>query len=132
MSTDARVLDVAYSRYDGPRAGRLGAIWSLARWSALRALGARRGWKAKLIPITLTLLAFAPALVILGLRALFGTSSFTRDLVKALPYASYSTVTAIIILVFSVVITPELRLPRPPRPHPRRSTSRRRSAGSTT
>jgi ABC-2 type transport system permease protein len=111
MSADARVLDVAYSRYDGPRAGRLGAIWSLARWSALRALGARRGWKAKLIPITLTLLAVAPALVILGLRALFGTSSFTRDLVKALPYASYSTVTAIIILVFSVVITPELVCP---------------------
>ncbi len=78
MSADARVVDVAYSRYDGPRAGRLAAIWSLARWSALRALGARRGWKAKLIPITLILLAFAPALVVLGLRALFGTTVFTR------------------------------------------------------
>jgi ABC-2 type transport system permease protein len=111
MSTDARVVDVAYSRYDGPRAGRLGAIWSLARWSSLRALGARRGWKAKLIPITLTLLAFAPALVILGLRALFGTSSLTTNLVNALPYANYATATAIVILVFSVVITPELVCP---------------------
>ncbi|HEY3766806.1 MAG TPA: ABC transporter permease subunit [Gaiellales bacterium] len=111
MSTDARVADVAYSRYDGPRSGRLGAIWSLARWSALRALGARRGWKAKLIPITLTLLAFAPALVILGLRALFGTSSLTTSLVKALPYSDYSTATAIVILVFGVVITPELVCP---------------------
>jgi ABC-2 type transport system permease protein len=111
MTTDARVVDVAYSRYDGPRAGRLGAIWSLARWSSLRALGARRGWKAKLIPITLTLLAFAPALVILGLRALFGTSSFTTSLANGLPYSNYSAATAIVILVFSVVITPELVCP---------------------
>jgi ABC-2 type transport system permease protein len=111
MSADARVADVAYSRYDGPRAGRLAAIWSLARWSSLRALGARRGWKAKLIPITLILLAFAPALVILGLRALFGTASFTSSLVNALPYANYDTAIAIVILVFCVVVTPELLCP---------------------
>ena len=36
-------------------------------------MGARRGWKVKLIPIALTLIAFAPALVVLGLRALFST-----------------------------------------------------------
>ncbi len=111
MTTDARVVDVAYSRYDGPRSGRLGAIWSLARWSALRALGARRGWRAKVIPISLTLLAFAPALVVLGLRALFGSSSFTADLANALPYSSYSATIAVVILVFSVVITPEMVCP---------------------
>jgi ABC-2 type transport system permease protein len=111
MTTDARVIDIAYSRYDGPRGGRMEAIWSLARWSSLRALGARRGWKAKLIPITLTLLAFAPALVILGLRALFGTTNGTTNLANALPYSNYSAATAIVILVFSVVITPELVCP---------------------
>ena len=74
-AADARVSDVAYSTYDGPRAGRLAAIWSLARWSSLRALGARRGWKTKVIPITLILLGFAPALVVLGLRALFGPTA---------------------------------------------------------
>jgi ABC-2 type transport system permease protein len=111
MSTDARVVDVAFSRYDGPRSGRLAAIWSLARWSSLRALGARRGWKAKLIPIALAMLAFAPAFIILGLRALFGNSTFTADLVDALPYSDYSSTTALVILVFSVVITPELVCP---------------------
>jgi ABC-2 type transport system permease protein len=109
--TDARVLDVVFTRYDGPRAGRWQAVWSLARWSMLRALGARRGWKAKVIPITLSLLAFSPALVILGARALFGSSSFTADLVKGLPYANYVSTTAIVILVFSVVVTPELVCP---------------------
>jgi ABC-2 type transport system permease protein len=111
VSGEARVIDVAFRRYDGPRAGRLTAIWSLARWSALRALGARRGWKVKLIPISLTLLAFAPALVILGLKALFGTSSITKGIVDALPYSNYSSTIAVVILAFSVVITPELVCP---------------------
>jgi hypothetical protein len=62
MSSEARLVDTAFTTYQGPRAGRLAAIWSLAHWSALRALGARRGWKAKVIPISLTLLAFAPGL----------------------------------------------------------------------
>lgn len=109
MSTDARVADVAYTRYDGERAGRPAAIWSLARWSALRALGIRRGWKAKLVPIVLTLIAMTPALVVLGVRALFSGASFSNNLDIA--YASYSTITAIVILVFSVVITPELVCP---------------------
>src|SRR5262249_1840602 len=111
MSTDARLVDTAFTRYDGPRAGRAAAIWSLARWSALRAMGARRGWKVKVIPIARTLLAFAPALVILGLRALLGTSSVTRNVVNALPYSNYVSTVSIIVLVFSVVITPELVCP---------------------
>jgi ABC-2 type transport system permease protein len=111
MSEQARVVDVAFSRYDGPRGGRAEAIWSLARWSALRALGARRGWKAKVIPIALTLLAFAPALVILGLRALLGSSSLTNGVSKALPISHYMTAIAIVILVYSVVVTPELVCP---------------------
>ncbi len=111
MTSEARVLDVALRRYDGPRAGRLAAIWSLARWSALRALGARRGWKAKVIPITLTLLAFAPALVILGLRALFGTSSITRTSSTRSPTRTTPARLRVVILVFSVVITPELVCP---------------------
>jgi ABC-2 type transport system permease protein len=111
MTTEARVADVAFTRYDGPRSGRLAAIWSLARWSALRALGARRSWKAKVIPVSLTLLAFAPALVILGFRALFGTSSLTRSVANALPYANYAGAISIVILVYSVILIPELVCP---------------------
>jgi ABC-2 type transport system permease protein len=111
MSTDARLIDTSFTRYDGPRSGRAAAIWSLARWSALRALGARRGWKVKVIPIALTLLAFAPALVVLGLRALFGSSTFTHDVIRALPYGNYVSTVSVIVLAFTVVITPELVCP---------------------
>ncbi len=106
----ARVHDVRFSAYDGERSGRAAAIWSLARWSALRSLGARRGWKAKVIPIALTLVAFAPAVIVLGLRALFA-SSISANLATVLPYSDYSTMSALTILVFAVVTTPELLCP---------------------
>ena len=107
--SDARVIDVRFDRYRGERSGRAWAVWSLARWSSMRAMGARRGWKAKLIPIALILIAFAPALMVLGLRALF--PSTIADLSNALPYSHYQEMIAIVILVFAVVITPELLCP---------------------
>ena len=62
-SGDAEIRDVRYSRYDGERRGAMSGVISLARWGALRSLGARRGWKAKAVPITLALLAVAPAII---------------------------------------------------------------------
>jgi ABC-2 type transport system permease protein len=107
---EGRVHDVRFHRYDGPRSGRLAALWSMTRWSALRALGAKRGWKAKVIPIALTLVAFLPALIVLGLRALFA-SSIDSNLATVLPYSDYAGITGLVILVFAVVVTPELLCP---------------------
>jgi ABC-2 type transport system permease protein len=110
VSAEARVYDIRFGRYDGVRRGRAAAIWSLARWSSLRALGARRGWKAKLVPISLTLVAFAPAVIVLGLRALFA-SRIDANLADALPYVDYGTMISLVIMVFAVVITPEMLCP---------------------
>ena len=107
--SDARVIDVRFDRYRGERSGRGWAVWSLARWSALRSMGARRGWKAKLIPIALVLIAFAPAFIVLGLRALF--PAVVDNLADALPFSNYQDMISIVILVFTVVITPELLCP---------------------
>jgi ABC-2 type transport system permease protein len=107
---EGKVHDVRFHRYDGPRNGRLAALWSMTRWSALRALGAKRGWKAKVIPIALTLTAFFPALVVLGLRALF-PSTINDNIASVLPYSDYAGIVGLIILVFAVVVTPELLCP---------------------
>ena len=64
-----------------------------------------------MIPISLTLLAFAPALVVLGLRAILGSGSVSRSVANAVPYSDYISTIAIVVLVFSVVITPELVCP---------------------
>ena len=56
----ARLEDIRYARYDGVRRPPWFALVSLARWSALGALGARKSWRAKFLPITLTLTPSSP------------------------------------------------------------------------
>jgi ABC-2 type transport system permease protein len=107
---DAQIRDVRYQRYEGARRGPAAAIASLARWGALRSLGARRGWRAKAIPITLILLAVAPAVIVLGVRALFAEQSGI-DLSDALPFSGYQAIIGVVILLFAAVTTPELLCP---------------------
>jgi ABC-2 type transport system permease protein len=108
VSAGARIHDVRYGRWEGRRRGRLAAVWALARWSALRSLGARRGWRAKLVPVSLALLAFAPAFIILGLRGLFAAQLDDVNFEEILPYGEYQTLIGIDILVFAAVTAPEL------------------------
>lgn len=108
--SDAQIRDVRYSRYEGERRGDIAAVTSLARWGALRSLGARRGWKAKAVPITLILLAVSPAVIVLGVRALFAEQSGI-DLSDALPFSGYQAIIGVVILVFAAITTPELLCP---------------------
>jgi ABC-2 type transport system permease protein len=107
---DAEIRDVRYGRYTGERRGQLASVMSLARWGALRSLGARRGWKAKAVPITLILLAVAPAVIVLGVRALFADQTGI-DLTEALPFSGYQAIIGVVILLFAGITTPELLCP---------------------
>lgn len=109
-SGDAEVRDVRYARYEGERRGPLAGVASLARWGALRSLGARRGWKAKAVPIALALLALGPAIIVLGVRALFADQTGI-DLSDALPFSGYQGIIGIVVLLFAAVTTPELLCP---------------------
>jgi ABC-2 type transport system permease protein len=110
VSADAEIRDVRYGTYEGERRGRGAAVLSLARWGALRSLGARRGWKAKAVPITLILLALAPAVIVLGVRALFADQTGI-DLTEALPFSGYQAIIGVVILLFAGITTPELLCP---------------------
>jgi hypothetical protein len=113
LPPEAEIIDVRYSRHGGTLAGRASAVGVLARQGALRAMGARRGWRAKLIPILLVLAAMGPALVVLGVRALFAEFSDRSpvDILDALPYADYQSVIGVVILLFAVVLAPDLLCP---------------------
>jgi ABC-2 type transport system permease protein len=108
--SETRVHDVRFTRFEGELEGEGAAILSLARWSALRSLGARRSWKVKLLPISVTLIAFAPAIVVLGLRALF-SSRVDINIETALPYRDYAGTVGLVIVLFAAVTTPELLCP---------------------
>jgi ABC-2 type transport system permease protein len=106
----SRVEDLRYTRYEGARRGRLACLASFARQGALHALGAGRGWRGKLIPFGLIFFAFTPALIVLGVRALFA-SQVNQDISELAPYSDYYTTVAILILALAGMVTPELLCP---------------------
>ena len=108
MTTDARVHDIRYRRDDGPRTGRRAAVWSFARWSMKRALGAGMDWRGKIGPIVVALAAFGPALVLIGLRALFADAINFDLLTEQIGFDAYAGIVGVVVLMFVAIIAPRL------------------------
>jgi ABC-2 type transport system permease protein len=72
--TDARIHDLGYRRYDGPRAGLGWAMASLGLHAVQRVLGLKRAFRHKILPGLVILIAFVPALAYMGLAAVLPSS----------------------------------------------------------
>jgi ABC-2 type transport system permease protein len=108
--SDARIVDRGYRRYDGPRRGTRGAVATLARQSALRALGLRRTFWAKVFPLLSAVIAYLPATVFVGVAALFPDELLDPDAV--LPgYGEYYGFITAAIIVFVALVGPEVLCP---------------------
>ena len=70
--TTARIGERGYQRYTGPRSGHGHAVRSLYVQTLRRVLGLRRPARTKLLPILAITFAFVPAIVFIGILALFG------------------------------------------------------------
>jgi ABC-2 type transport system permease protein len=106
----ARLEDTRYARYDGVRRPPWFAVVSLARWSAFGALGARKSWRAKFLPITLTLIAALPAFAVLAIRAIVG-QRFADRFPELIPYRQYLTEIGLDVTIFAAILCPELLCP---------------------
>jgi ABC-2 type transport system permease protein len=106
----ARLEDTRYARYDGVRRAPWLAVVSLARWSAFGALGARKSWRAKFLPVTLTLIALLPAFAVLAIRAIVGQRFQTR-FPELIPYRQYLTEIGLDVTIFAAILCPELLCP---------------------
>ena len=95
------VYDRGYRHYDGPRLGRVSALWALVRYSMKRALGIKKGVGAKIIPILLYVGVLLPAFISLGIRA------FVPD-ANILDYDDYFEFIFIIEGIFVATIAPEM------------------------
>lgn len=107
--TDARILDRSYRAYDGPRGGVLGAMRTVTLHSMRHALGIKRRHGAKVLPVLTILLAYVPAVVFIGMVALFKSFVLDQDVLPS--YAGYYGFVTAAILVFSAFVTPELLCP---------------------
>jgi ABC-2 type transport system permease protein len=106
----ARLEDTRYARYDGIRRAPWFAVISLARWSAFGALGARKSWRAKFLPVTLTLIALLPAFAVLAIRAIIG-QDFADRFPELIPYRQYLTEIGLDVTIFAAILCPELLCP---------------------
>lgn len=103
----AQIYEQGYRRYDGARLGAGSSIRSLAIHSALRGLGLRRTFWAKLLPIATVIIAYLPAAVFLGVAALI-PDEITDD-IDAIPgYADYFGTISAAIVLFVAVVGPEV------------------------
>ena len=98
------VFDRGYSHYDGPREGRRRAVQSLFVYSIKRAMGIRKPWTAKFLPILLYVSSFVPMIIIIGISALVPDANVAS-------YPDYFGGIFIIVGIFAGTVIPEILVP---------------------
>lgn len=95
------IFDRGYRHYAGPRLGTPSAIWALARYSMARALGIRRPWTAKIVPMVLYGAVAIPVAIAIGIRAFVPAFEF-------LDYPSLFTAIFLLVGIFVATVAPEM------------------------
>lgn len=98
------IFDRGYQHYTGARLGRRQAFRSLVGYSIKRAMGIRKSWTAKILPILLYTAAIIPLIVMIGISAI----------APQVEFASYSAYFAAIFTmegIFVATIAPEMVCP---------------------
>jgi ABC-2 type transport system permease protein len=99
---EAQVYRRQYTRYTGVREGRPRSYQSMISHSIKRALGIRRKWTAKIIPIILYAAAFIPVIGFVSIPAIFGTDLIQFESVDIFQALS------LVLLVFAAAASPEM------------------------
>ncbi|MDQ4044004.1 MAG: ABC transporter permease [Chloroflexota bacterium] len=98
------VFDRGYAHYDGPREGRRRAVLSLFSYSIKRAMGIRKPWTAKILPILLYVSSFVPMIVIIGMAALVPNANVAS-------YPEYFSGIFFLVGIFAGTVIPEILIP---------------------
>lgn len=97
----SRIYDLGYQRYTGARHGRAHAVRELFLFSLRAAFGVGRGEQARRLPVIVAALAFAPALVQVGVASSTGMINF-------ISYGNYLEFAVVILALFVAGQAPEL------------------------
>ena len=102
---EAEIFDRGYRTYDGPREGARGAMISVFFNSLQRALGLRRKFRFKVVPIITIVLAYLPAVAFLGFAILL-PEEIAEEVVAE--YAGYYGFMTFAVVLFTAFVAPEL------------------------
>jgi ABC-2 type transport system permease protein len=104
---DARLFDLGYRGYDGPRERPARAIVTLAAFTARRVLGLGRGTRHKVLPAITLAIAFLPALVSVVFSVILEDIA-VDDLIT---YGDYMFIIGTALALFAALIAPEALCP---------------------
>lgn len=104
-SREARIYDLGYRTYDGPRRGTAWAPVTVWKHTVQRVLGLRRPFRHKIFPGLALLIALAPALVYVGIAGFLPVDLIGEDLLPS--YAEYFGVITMALVLFSSFVAPE-------------------------
>jgi ABC-2 type transport system permease protein len=108
MSTqDARLFDLGYRAYDGPREQPGRAVLTLASFTAGRVLGLRRGARHKVLPAITLAIAFLPALA----SVLFAVLTEDIPVDDLITYGEYTFFIGSALALFAALVAPEALCP---------------------
>jgi ABC-2 type transport system permease protein len=103
----ARLFDLGYRRYDGPRDRPARAILTLAEFTARRVVGLGRGGRHKVLPAITLAIAYIPALFSVAYAAL-ASNVLAEDLVT---YGEYMFIISSALALFAALVAPEALCP---------------------
>ena len=104
---DARLYDLGYRVYDGPREPPARAILTLAEFTARRVLGLGRGARHKVLPAITLVNAFLPAFFSVALAVLVD-DLVAQDLIS---YGDYMFIIGSALALFAALVAPEALCP---------------------
>jgi ABC-2 type transport system permease protein len=99
--TAGAIYDLGYQRYAGTRHGRAYAMRTLTTYSLRAAFGLGRGEAAKRLPALVGILVFMPALIVIGVSSIAGTT-------QNIHYADFLEFTTFLLALFAAGQAPEL------------------------
>jgi ABC-2 type transport system permease protein len=105
--TDARLFDLGYRSYDGPRERPERAVLTLTEFTARRVLGFGRGARHKVLPAITLAIAFLPALA----SVLFAVIADDFGVDELITYGEYTFFIGSALALFASLVAPEALCP---------------------
>lgn len=105
VSGSAEIFDQGYRSYDGPRSGVGSSMRAVAVATIQRALGLRRKFRFKIVPLVTIFFSYVPALIYLGLAVLLPTE-LAGGLVPE--YAGYFGLIGVMMVLMTSFVVPEV------------------------
>lgn len=101
----ARIFDVGYRSYDGPRSAPVWALVTIWRHTVQRVLGLHRSFRHKVLPGIALAIAFLPALIFAGIAAFLPVDPILEDILPS--YGEYVGFIVMALALFASFVAPE-------------------------